>query len=165
MTVPKRKSIHECGYGHGDMAGRSRISICKPGMAMLRWNQERTESGLEAMAMGADKPYGPVQVELVHKSHGGESSYYSYRCAMGGSILVEVEMGGFDTIREEPYDPRCERCCRLDGDWNGSLRVTQERPCWREPSAGTGRSPSYRHPSALSVRSDATAERSSRLRS
>lgn len=33
MTVPKRKSIHECGYGHGDMAGRSRISICKPGMA------------------------------------------------------------------------------------------------------------------------------------
>lgn len=84
-----------------------------------------------------------VTVELMSRRHGGESSYYSYRCERGSDILVEVEFGGgFDAIREEAYDPRCEKCCQMSGDWDGSLVVRHARPCWKDEETRPGRNAS-----------------------
>lgn len=75
----------------------------------------------------------PVKATLVRKRGGSESTYWSYRCERGEAILVEVETDdGFDTIREEAYDSRCEECCRFSGDWDGSLSIRQAMPCWKD---------------------------------
>lgn len=86
--------------------------------------------------MAENSPSSTVRMERVRQHSGGESSYYLYRCEMGGSVSVEVELGGFDTIREEFGDVRCERCCRPDGDWDGSLSVRRVRPCWKSTRPG-----------------------------
>lgn len=75
----------------------------------------------------------PVAVRLVDHSAGGESEFFSYECENGGRVLVEVESGGFPTIREEPSDGRCAECCVLSGGWDGSLIARAVRPCWKAP--------------------------------
>ena len=73
-----------------------------------------------------------VKEELIRKNLGWPSSFFSYRCERGEQILVEIELGGFDTIREEARDLRCERCCDLSADWDGSLTIRRAKTCWKD---------------------------------
>lgn len=72
-----------------------------------------------------------ITAKKIRESHNSESSYYSYECSNGMSILVEVEIGGgYDAIREEAACIQCEHCCEFIGDWDGSLLIRPVNTCW-----------------------------------